>query len=97
MIIFLDFFIGLTPFKYFTNNCRANLKSFIIPNNKSLREGYLICLNNYQKVHNSLRILGIDEDCIWTNEELEIIDSLRNQGVELERENGRKVNTKIIF
>src|SRR5439155_12767150 len=54
--LFLDFFIGLSSFEYFTYNCKANLENFIIPNNKSLREGYLICLNNYQNVHNSLKM-----------------------------------------
>ena len=81
----LKFFIDLPSFEYFTINCKANLKKwFIHLDNDYLRKDYLICVDNYQKVHNSLRMLGIDEDCIWTNEELEVIDSLKIQGVELE-------------
>lgn len=84
--LFFDFFIDLSSFEYFTSNCKANIEKFIIPNNKSLREGYLICLNNYQKVHNSLRVLGIEDEFDLDDEEseiIEIINSLKEQNVRI--------------
>ena len=44
-----------------------------------------MCVNNFKKIHNSLRVLGIDQYEIdgWTDEELEIIDSLKNQGIDI--------------
>ncbi|GES80954.1 hypothetical protein GLOIN_2v637630 [Rhizophagus clarus] len=84
--LFFDFFIDLSSFEYFTSNCKANIEKFIIPNNKSLREGYLICLDNYQKVHNSLKVLGIEDEFDLNNEEseiIEIIDSLKEQNVRI--------------
>lgn len=81
--LFFDFFIDLSSFEYFTSNCKANIEKFIIPNNKSLREGYLICLNNYQKVHNSLRVLGIEDEFDLDDEESEIINSLKEQNVRI--------------
>ncbi|CAB4393469.1 unnamed protein product [Rhizophagus irregularis] len=84
--LFFDFFIDLLSFQYFTKNCKANLKKWIvIPNDNSLRKDYLSCVNNYQKVHNSLKVLGINKLLTfgWTNEEIEIVDLLKNQGVEV--------------
>ena len=44
----------------------------------------LLYVNNYQKVHNSLKVLGIDYTMSdLANEELEIVDSLKNQGVDI--------------
>ncbi len=42
-------------------------------------------MNNYQKVHNSLKVLGLYKlnEIDWSNNELEIIDSLKNQGVDI--------------
>ena len=38
-------------------------------------------MDNFQKVRKSLKVLGIGIYGGWTNEELEIIHSLENQGV----------------
>jgi hypothetical protein len=87
--LFLDFHIDLLSFEYFTNNCRANLKKWIIyiEGEEDLRKDYLTYVNNYQKVHNSLKILGINKGYMcefdWTNDELEIIDSLKNQSINI--------------
>ncbi|RIA87936.1 hypothetical protein C1645_827093 [Glomus cerebriforme] len=88
--LFFDFSIELSSFEYFTNNCKANLKKWIITisniSNNSLRKNYLICVNNFQRVHKSLKVLGIKEYWNWldcTNEEREIIDSLKNQGIDV--------------
>jgi hypothetical protein len=84
--LFFDFFIDLFSFEYFTNNCKANLKKWIIiPNDNSLRKDYLSCVDNYQRVHNSLKVLGINKLLTfdWTDEEIEVVDSLKNQGVDV--------------
>ena len=72
----------MTALKYFTNNCKANLNIWSI-NFFILNEEYLFHVNNYQKVHNSLELFGmLGDGNNLTNEELEIIDLLKNQGVE---------------
>ncbi|RIA96083.1 hypothetical protein C1645_755967 [Glomus cerebriforme] len=84
--LYLNVLICLSSFKYFINNCKVNLKKWIITYNEPLRKDYLICVDNYQKAHNSLKVLGIDENedgFCWNNEELKIIDSLKNQGIEI--------------
>jgi hypothetical protein len=85
--LYLNLSVCLSSFKYFINNCKVDLKKWIIPNDESLRrKDYLICVNNYQKIHNSLKILGIDESeegFCWDDEELEIIVSLKNQGIDI--------------
>ncbi|RIA83576.1 hypothetical protein C1645_860744 [Glomus cerebriforme] len=81
--LFFDFFIDLSSFEYFTNNCKANIEKFIVPNNESLRVGYLLCLNNYQKIHNSLKVLGIEDGFDLNDDELELIDSLKNQDISI--------------
>ncbi|GBC06122.1 hypothetical protein RclHR1_06630011 [Rhizophagus clarus] len=87
--LFLDFHIDLSSFEYFTNNCKANLKKWIIyiEGEEDLRKDYLTYVNNYQKVHNSLKILGINKGYMcefdWTNDELEIINSLKDQSINI--------------
>jgi hypothetical protein len=84
--LYLDVMICSSSFKYFTSNCKVDLKKWIIPYNESLRKDYLTCVNNYQKVHKSLKLLGIDENedgFCWDNDELEIIDSLKSQGIDI--------------
>ncbi|CAB4437749.1 unnamed protein product [Rhizophagus irregularis] len=84
--LYLNVDVCLSSFKYFTNNSKVNLKKWIIPYDESLRKDYLICVNNYQKIHNSLKVLGIDESedgFCWNDEELEIIDSLKSQGIDV--------------
>jgi hypothetical protein len=87
--LILDFNIDLPSFQYFTINCKANLKKWIIyiDTRPSLRKDYLLHVNNYQKIHNSLKILGINKfynrDFDWTNEELEVIGYLKDQGVDI--------------
>ena len=92
--LFLDVCIDLQPFKYFANKCKANLKKWIIViDDKPLRKDYLIYVNDFQKVHHSLKVLGIkqrNEMGSWTNEELEIIDLLKNQGVDIVSSNDDK-------
>ena len=54
-------------------------------NYKNSRNDYLIHVSNYQKVHNSLKLFGfVGELAEITNEESEIIDLLKNQGVRVE-------------
>ena len=86
----LDFPINLPYFEYFTNNCKADLKKLIIyinpyRNYKNSRNDYLIHVSNYQKVHNSLKLLGITgNNTEITKKESEIIDLSKNQGVGVE-------------
>ena len=72
----------LLSFKYFTDNCKANLKKWRIG---LYSKDFLLYVNNYQKVHNSLKVLGLYKlnEIDWSNNELEIIDSLKNQGVDI--------------
>ncbi|GBC16600.2 uncharacterized protein OCT59_026624 [Rhizophagus irregularis] len=81
--LFFDFNIDLPSFIYFTNYCKANLKKWIITlDNNSLSKEYLLYVNNFQKVHNSLKEFGINKYRYnWTDEELEIVDMLKNQGI----------------
>ena len=47
-----------------------------------LRKDYLRYVENYQKGHNYLKILGLkDYDISWTKEELKFINSLKKLGV----------------
>jgi hypothetical protein len=72
----------LSSFEYFTNNCKANLKKWKFYS--TLTKDHLLYVNNYQKVHNSLKVLGFKyAESRWTNDELEIIDSLKNQGINI--------------
>ena len=72
----------LPSFEYFINNCKANFNKLVLPfYDKAIRKDYLIFVDNFQKVHKSLKVLGIGIYGGWTNEELEIIHSLQNQGV----------------
>src|SRR6185437_2899420 len=85
----LNFFVELSSLEYFTNNCKANLKKWNMMLNKNpFRRDYLSCVNNYQRVHNSLKVLGIANidytyGFHWTIEESEIVDSLKNQDVDI--------------
>ncbi|RIA79779.1 hypothetical protein C1645_844626 [Glomus cerebriforme] len=90
--LLLEFHVGLSSFEYFTKNCIANLKKLILRFRdlllgNYLRKYYLKYINDYQIIHKSLKVLGIIKDygceLDWTNEELEIIDSLKNQNVEI--------------
>ncbi|CAG8693722.1 4345_t:CDS:2 [Rhizophagus irregularis] len=83
--LFFDFNVDLLSFIYFTNYCKANLKKWIITlDNNSLCKEYLIYVYNFQKVHNSLKEFGINKYRYnWTNEELEIVDMLKNQGINI--------------
>jgi len=72
----------LLSFKYFIDNCKANLKKWRIG---FYSKDLLLYVNNYQKVHNSLKVLGLYglNEIIWSSNELEIVDSLKNQGVDI--------------
>src|SRR5207248_5863667 len=78
--LYLEFYIDLPSFRYFTDNCKANLKKWLIMNVKSLIgvTNYLNCVYNYQKVHNSLKVLGVTEGygLGWSPFELMYINSL---------------------
>ncbi|CAG8437896.1 11553_t:CDS:2 [Rhizophagus irregularis] len=82
--LILDFNIDLSSFQYFIINCKANFKKWIIYIDNNNRKDYLLHVNNYQKIHNSLKILGINKfynrDFDWTNDELEVIGYLKDQG-----------------
>ncbi|GBC20437.2 hypothetical protein GLOIN_2v1763936 [Rhizophagus irregularis DAOM 181602=DAOM 197198] len=67
--LFLDFHIDLLSFEYFTKNCRANLKKWII----------------YIEGKEDLRLFKICYMCEfdWTNDELEIINSLKDQSINI--------------
>ncbi|EXX50221.1 uncharacterized protein OCT59_016507 [Rhizophagus irregularis] len=85
--LILDFNIDLSSFQYFIINCKANFKKWIIYIDNNNRKDYLLHVNNYQKIHNSLKILGINKfynrDFDWTNDELEVIGYLKDQGVDI--------------
>jgi len=83
--LILDTYITLPSFEYFTNNCKANLKKLAI-NYGTLSYEWLECVDNFQKAHSSLNLFGIMRfKNEFTNKELEIIDSLKNQGVDIVR------------
>ncbi|RIA85473.1 hypothetical protein C1645_741545 [Glomus cerebriforme] len=83
--LYLSFFVDLISFEYFTINCKANLKNWIIPRDISYfdnnTKGFLECVSNYQKVHNSLKKLGVRDREIDKEELKIIINYLMNQGV----------------
>ncbi|GBB93534.1 hypothetical protein RclHR1_02190009 [Rhizophagus clarus] len=84
--LYLNVLVCLSSFEYFTKNCKVNLKKWIFPCNESLRKDYLLCVDNYQRLHNSLKFLGIyesEDGFCWDDDELEIIDSLKGQGVDI--------------
>lgn len=90
--LFLGCFIDLPSFEYFTNNCKANLKKLSLETDykiESYPKEHLLCISNYQKIHKSLEILEfkgvatINNDIVWSSEELEIVTSLENQGIQL--------------
>ena len=82
--LLLKSYVDLPSFEYFTNNCRANLKILVI-RRVSFSIPWLKCVDNFQSVHNSLKLLGIKDFEVvhWTNEELDVIDSLKNRGVDI--------------
>jgi hypothetical protein len=59
------------------------LKKWIITlDNNSLCKNYLTCVIDFQKVHKSLKSFGIKKyGYSLMNEEIEIIDELKNQGI----------------
>ena len=73
----------LSSFEYFTNNCKVNLKKWVIEFPKYLSKDYLIYVNNYQKVHNSLKVLGIEAEFDREDGVSEIIALLKVQGVDV--------------
>jgi hypothetical protein len=81
--LFFDFNVDLQAFIHFSNNCNANLKKWIITlDNNSLCKNYLTYVIDFQKVHKSLKSFGIKKyGYSWMNEEIEIIDELKNQGI----------------
>ena len=82
--LYLSFHVDLLSFEYFINNCKANFNKLVLPfGDETTRKDYLICVDNFQKVRKSLKVLGIGIYGGWTNEELEIIHSLENQGVNI--------------
>ena len=82
--LYLRFHVDLLSFEYFINNCKANFNKLDLPfGDETTRKDYLICVDNFQKVRKSLKVLGIRIYGGWTNEELEIIHSLQNQGVNI--------------
>ncbi|RIA84916.1 hypothetical protein C1645_831577 [Glomus cerebriforme] len=82
----LYLFVDLPSFEYFVNNCKANLKKWMIPKDitifKSNIKGFLACVNNYQKVHNSLKVLGVCKK-EFDDDAMEITTSLMSQGVNI--------------
>jgi hypothetical protein len=85
----LDFHVDLSTFKNFTKDCKANLKKWVVDIDSHLARGlwkdYLMCVSNYQTVHNSLKVLGVSKGRFdWRNEDLKVIDTLRSQGVTVE-------------
>ena len=80
------------------DNCKANLKQLLIDTvvfepYENPKKDYLVHVSNYQKVHNSLKLFGfVGELAEITNEESEIIDLLKNQGVRVEFRDQFKFN-----
>ncbi|GBC01383.1 hypothetical protein RclHR1_04170008 [Rhizophagus clarus] len=83
--LYFDFNVDLQSFIYFTNNCKAVLKKWIITlDNSSSSKEYLLYVNKFQKVHNSLKAFGIKKyGYSLMNEETEVIDILKDQGIDL--------------
>jgi hypothetical protein len=90
--LFLNFRINVHNFKYFTDNCKAKLKKlYIIFDNykkkEKMKKYYLVCANNFQKVHTSLKLFGIkghyERMVNLTDKEIEIINLLKNQGINI--------------
>jgi hypothetical protein len=86
--LYMNVLTGLSSFQHFINNCKVDLKKWIIPftYNEPQRKDYLTCVDDYQKVHNSLEVLGMEEnedEFDWNNEELEIVGSLKRQRVDI--------------
>ena len=85
----LDFCMDSPSFKYFIENCKANLKRLLIQNLQHTLDvefisDHLVYVDKYQEVHNSLIVLGVDEGRYgWTRDQLEIINSIKNKGVEV--------------
>jgi hypothetical protein len=77
----LDFTMNISSFEYFVNNCKANLKKLAVRSRRQDSLQFLKCVDNFQEKHSSLKLLEIHRK--WTNEELKIIDSLKNQGVDI--------------
>jgi hypothetical protein len=78
----LDFTMNISSFEYFVNNCKANLKKLAFRSRRRDSLQFLKCVDNFQEKHSSLKLLEIQNNLHkWTNEELKIIDSLKNQGV----------------
>src|SRR5437764_6031680 len=70
----ISFGFLLASFEYFTNNCKANLNKLVFNlYSHHLREDYLMCVNNYKMVQNSLEVFGVS-GFNWINKELEIIN-----------------------
>ncbi|CAB4402943.1 unnamed protein product [Rhizophagus irregularis] len=83
--LYLDFNVDLPGFIYFINNCKANLKKWIITlDNSTSSKDYLLYVNKFQKAHNSLKAFGIKKfGYNLMNEEIEIVDILKSQGIDL--------------
>ncbi|RIA87003.1 hypothetical protein C1645_878316 [Glomus cerebriforme] len=94
--LFFDFCMNIQTFRYFANNCRANLKKLIITlDNFSIRKDYLIHVKNFQMIHNSLKVLGIkkyddglgltnnEDNFCWTCIEIGIVNLLKSQGIDI--------------
>jgi hypothetical protein len=83
--LFLDFNVDLQSFIYFIDNCKANLKKWVINlDNNSLCKDYLLHVSKFQKAHNSLKAFGIKKyENNWTYEETEIVNILKNQGISI--------------
>ena len=85
------------------DKCKANLKQLLINTvvfvpHENPKKDFLIHVSNYQKVHNSLKLFGFVGDFAEiTNEESEIIDSLKNQGVRVEFYNQFNLNFEDIL
>ena len=80
----LNFHFDIQSFEYFTINCKANLKKLLISISKyNSWKDYLTCVNNYQKIHNSLKVFGVDNIFEFNYEELKVVDSLKNQSVDV--------------
>ena len=77
--LLLDFlFTNLSSIEYFINNCKANLKNLAVIVYRTSVEDCLKCVDNCQRIHNSLKVFGTIEGG-WSDIELKIVDSLKNQ------------------
>ncbi len=76
----MGFECDLVSFEYFTNHCKANLVVWLARSLRSTSKDYFTCIENFNKKHNSLKLLGVNVYNILDDLNLRIVESLKKQG-----------------